>query len=581
MTGSPDHGRTLGDIALLFELSLAVGTSIDLEENCRRFLITLMARKSLDLSSLWLRADALTEDGRVAPATDAPPPESLPYHLLFAAPQAHVRGRSLEAGHALLQRAGHGCPFRLQPDAPEAAPLRGEFREGVFAVFPLPPRGLVALHSSTPNAFDDRELRQLDTVIAKLAVSVEGCIAHAQAVREIEERKRAEAERAAVRERLHQSEKMEAVGRLAGGIAHDFNNLLTGVLGCTELLRTEAASARDRELLDVATQAAQSATELTGQLLAFSRLPSLEERPVALDALVRQVAALLRRTVDPAIRIDVDLRLGDATAVLGDASRLQGTLLNLGLNGRDAIADRGTIAISTHRVTLDAAATAQHEAELTPGVYARVRVSDTGSGMPPETVARIFEPFFTTKATGRGTGLGLAAVYGTVTAHKGAISVRSEVGRGTCFELLLPTIEAAPAAARPTSPIRGHGRLLVVDDDATARKTFALMCDALGYTVQTADSGESALAILAGGDPAGAPMDLVLLDVRMPGLSGLETLEQIRVRLPDLPVVMTSGFVEESRLQALRNLGIQGFLQKPATLEDLSLRLAAARTPPA
>ncbi|MBL4687576.1 MAG: response regulator [Nannocystaceae bacterium] len=580
MSGSLDPGRPLGDIALLFELSLAVGTSIDLKENCRRFLITLMARKSLDLSALWLRADAVDTENRVQLATRVRDAHTLPFHLLFGAPDAHVRGRVVGAGHPLLARLHGGRAFRLAPDAPEVAPIRGNLKGGVFAIFPLPPRGFVVLHSSVDGAFSDRELRQLNGVMAKLAVSVEGCIAHAQAIREIEERKKAEAERAAAREQLHQARRMEAIGRLAGGIAHDFNNLLTGMLGCTELLRPEVSTPGAHELLDVATHAARSAAKLTSQLLAYSRQSPLDERPVPLDPLVNEVAALLRRTIDPRIRLDVDLTLGEAVTVQGDASGLQSALLNLGLNARDAIAGHGTIRISTDAITLDTVAAAEHEADLRPGAHARIRVSDTGEGMPPETAARIFEPFFTTKEVGRGTGLGLSAVYGIVRSHHGGISVQTQVGRGTTFELLLPTAEAQPQSVTTRTVVPGTGRLLIVDDDATARRTLALMGEELGYDVVTAVGGEEALHLLDTSDSRAGQLavDLVLLDVRMPGLSGLETLERLRRSFPDLPVVMASGFVEETQLHALRQLGIQGIVQKPVTLEALSHHLAASRS---
>ncbi|MCB9593275.1 MAG: response regulator [Sandaracinaceae bacterium] len=569
MTDPLDQRRTLADIALLFELSLAAGTSIDLQTNCRRFVTSLMARKNLDLAQIWLRADATEDRGAAGPATDA-----LPYHLAFAAPTAHVGVTTLGADHPLLARVREERAFRVAPDAAEVAALLGGggLTRGTCAVFPLPPRGFLVLHASHEDVLAEaREVRQLEAVTAKLAISIEGCLAHAQAMREIAERRKAETERALAQEQLHHAQKMDAVGRLAGGVAHDFNNLLTSILGCAEILERDAEGDDQRALLELVVGAARNAADLTGQLLAFSRAAPLDVHPVPLDALVAQVGALLERTVDPQISVELDLRLGADVAVLGDESRLQSAFLNLGLNARDAIRGAGQITIRSDRVDLDEEACRRHGGEVSPGAFARVRVTDTGVGMDPQTRSRIFEPFFSTKQTGRGTGLGLAAVYGSVSSHGGVITVQSRPGDGASFEVLLPITDSPRAIEGDDVALTGQGAILVIEDDEQVRMVVERMCARLGYQVAVTASGEEGLAALDAARP-----DVVLLDVRMPGMGGHETLARIRERDAELPVIVVSGFVEEPELDAMRRLGTAGFLQKPVALAELSRALRAA-----
>ena len=567
MNELPSSTRTLADIALLYELSLAAGTSLDLRTNCRRFLTTLMARKNLSFAGVWLAR----EDWGETPGGGDPP-----YRLAFGLPEIRVRAQELPPSHGLLLRLERaGRAFASEPDAEELVSLFDLDPSGSAAVFPLGPRGILALGSPRPGTFSaQRELRQLEGVVEKFAVSVEGCEAHARVVRAMQERHDAEEARARIQEELHHAQKLEAVGRLAGGIAHDFNNVLTGILGCAELLQAGATDETQAKLLDVVVNAAHNAAELTGQLLTFGRRALTQRHAVDLDRLVTDVAALLRRTVDPRIEIQLQVGIGDGLVVMGDPSQLQSALLNLGVNARDAIEGNGTIRITSERVEITEAATGRGGAPSTPGIYGRVRVADSGQGMDDAVRARIFEPFFSTKGVGRGTGLGLAAVYGAVSGHDGSIAVHSEPGKGTRFDVLLPLVPAPEADDAPDGVAReGRGRVLVIDDDARARDASVYMAQHLGYEVDAVDGGAEGLTRIAAADP---PFAAVLLDVRMAGLGGRETLRELRRHAKELPVVVVTGFVDERELAEIRQLGIQGLLAKPFTLAELSTELAAA-----
>jgi CheY-like chemotaxis protein len=378
-----------------------------------------------------------------------------------------------------------------------------------------------------------------------------------------------------VEEQLRQSQKMEAIGRLAGGVAHDFNNLLTTIRGHTELLRRSAASDAPARLdLDAILTASDRAAELTGQLLAFSRRGKMRVEEVQIDKLIEEVVRLLRHTVDPRIEVRCELGLGGAV-VAGDPSRLQSALLNLAVNARDAMPDGGLLAFST-RVVDVASARRTSDLPTSPGPYAEIRVADTGMGMAPDVARRVFEPFFTTKEMGRGTGLGLAAVYGTVKSHNGSISVESAPGLGSLFRIHLP-LSAQHGEVVPTVPerawVEGRGTVLLVDDQAEVREVTTSILDRLGYTVITAEDGVAALTLYQQHRDV---IRLVLLDVRMPRMDGAETLRRLRRINPTLPVVIVSGFGADNDLATIRSIGVQGVVEKPFTVSELSETMARA-----
>lgn len=559
---SADARRTLSDVAVLYELSLALGTSLDLDQTCGRFLRPLMARKRLDLAQVWLRED-------VRPAIASPSGSGADYLLAFASPRAHAAARRVSSASPLAARVRRGESFCAAPGELELAPMLGAALArgaaevgGALAVFPLGELGFALLHSSDEAAFAQaRALRQLESIMQKFSVALAGCIAHENAIREIEERKKAERANAAAQAQLHQSQKLEAVGRLAGGIAHDFNNLLTGILGCAELLSREEMPESRRALVDIIVSAAQSATGVTRELLTFSRAAPIEGRDVPVLGWVDQVVALLERMMPPRIHVRVEHGLAPAACVAGDPSRLQSALLNLAINARDAIDAVGTIRFVTDSI--------EHEGRS----YARVRVIDTGRGMSAETVDRIFEPFFSTKEAGRGTGLGLPAAHGTFASHGGKLLVESQLGHGTCFTVLLPLV-AGVAAADDSAVLApaGQGCVLVVDRDEIAREALVRMCRHFGYEALSGTSAEFVRSAFA---ERGAGVRAVLVDARLPHSTAADALREVRDAAPGVPLVVLSGFMDHDLASRVEGVAIAELVQKPVALDRLGEILAS------
>jgi PAS domain S-box-containing protein len=376
-------------------------------------------------------------------------------------------------------------------------------------------------------------------------------------VRDVDARKRME-------ERLRQSEKMEAVGELAGGIAHDFNNQLAGIVGFADLVRSEMDDdAEFADSVDRILVAARRAADLTTQLLAFARRGKYESAAVDVHTLVDEVVALLRHSIDKRITIEQTLR-ADPSLTLGDPSQLQSAILNLTINARDAMPDGGTLTIATQTLELaDGDEMCAHN-EIPPGRYVQISVSDTGTGMDPETERRVFEPFFTTKEKGRGTGMGLAAVYGTVKNHDGAIAVYSEPGRGATFRVLLPA-HVGPAAAndRPAErlpELTGSSLVLVVDDEEAVCNVAARMLAQMGCKAVVREDGAAALEYYR---ESWRDIDLVVLDMSMPKMSGRDTFMAMRNVNPGAAVLLMSGFSLNDDVQALLDAGARGFIQKP------------------
>ena len=373
---------------------------------------------------------------------------------------------------------------------------------------------------------------------------------------------------------LRQAQKMEAIGNLTGGMAHDFNNLLAVIIGNLDALcEKRPQDSEVRQLAGVAVDAAMRGADLTRRLLAFARRQPLQPRRVELNELVAGIATLLERTLGQNIETRLELA-PDVWPVVADPAQLESALTNLATNARDAMPNGGRLTITTGNRHLDADYAAQH-ADLKPGDYALVEVRDSGSGMPPELVARIFEPFFTTKEPGKGTGLGLAMVYGFMKQSHGHINVYSEAGIGTVFRLFLPRAEPAVEAETAPAPQRamtGRGEMvLAVEDNMTLRELVARQLDELGYRVLQAENAATAMAILEG-----APVDLLLTDVIMPGgTSGFELARTATARWPNLKVVFTSGFPDIKLDGGAAPVRAQ-FLNKPYRREELSRTLRQA-----
>jgi len=367
---------------------------------------------------------------------------------------------------------------------------------------------------------------------------------------------------------LAHAEKMGLLGQLAGGIAHDFNNLLGGILGCADLLRRRGGDKQRREhYVELILETGRRAADLVRQLLSFARPGPTTRVAVDIHDLIEEVVRILRHTIDPRIRIIQRLH-AERAVVEGDASELQSALLNLGVNARDAMPERGRLRFSTTVVHLDEELCRGLSDPVEPGPYLEVAVSDTGVGIEKQVLARIFEPFFTTKEIGKGTGLGLAAVYGTVLGHDGTINVYSEPGQGTVFKIYLPLAadDAMPAPAPSPEVVSGSGRILLVDDEPVIRALAADMLHSMGYEVVLADSGEQAL------DLYDSTIDLAIVDMVMPGMSGGRLLRELQKLDPAVKVVIASGF----HLEADRTRGAVGYLNKPFLMATLSQTVSAA-----
>jgi PAS domain S-box-containing protein len=359
--------------------------------------------------------------------------------------------------------------------------------------------------------------------------------------RDISERRHAEAERRRLEEQLMQAQKMESIGTLAGGIAHDFNNLLTAILGNTQLaLEGLAPGGPNYELLLEIEQAARRAAALTNQLLAFSRRQRLERQVIDLNATMSELLNMLRRIIGEDVEVELELA-PNSPAVFADPAQIQQVVMNLAVNARDAMPSGGQLRIATRSVQLDVAES-QTYPWLQAGPYAEIVVSDNGSGMDEATQQRIFEPFFTTKEQGKGTGLGLAVVDGIIKQHDGFIKLASQVGQGTTFTIVLPAAVAlAPVVVpQPRAPARGGSEtILIAEDEEILRNLAATILRRAGYAVLLAVNGEEAIELF--GKDCSA-IDLVILDLIMPRIGGLEAFERMRALCPDLRALFVTGY---------------------------------------
>jgi two-component system, cell cycle sensor histidine kinase and response regulator CckA len=369
-------------------------------------------------------------------------------------------------------------------------------------------------------------------------------------------------------QQLGQAQKMEAVGQLAGGVAHDFNNLLTAILGSAELLlETLAPDAPEREDVEEIHKAGRRAADLTRQLLAFSRQQVLAPRVLDLNELVANMEKLLQRLIgeDVVLRTALAPRLG---VVRADPGQLEQVIVNLAVNARDAMPRGGQLTIETSNITLDEEYVEAHFLAKA-GPYVQLTVTDTGTGMDAETKARMFEPFFTTKGQGKGTGLGLATLYGIVKQSDGNVWVYSEIGHGTAFKIYLPRVIAtAEAGASPTESAapRGTETVLVVEDDEQVRRLTRKMLEARGHTVFVAAGGAAALQLL---ETHAGRIDLLVTDVVMPGMSGRELVERVAVLRPTMKVLYLSGYTDDAVVRhGVLQAGI-AFLQKPFAADTL------------
>ncbi|MBF0544345.1 MAG: response regulator [Candidatus Riflebacteria bacterium] len=376
-------------------------------------------------------------------------------------------------------------------------------------------------------------------------------------------------DRILLEERLRQSEKLEAIGQLAGGVAHDFNNQLSGILGNAELILLKLADPEIHSFAKNIVAISLQAGELTQQLLAFARKGKVVSLPVNIHSVVKEVVALLKHSIDRRIVISQNLQ-ADPSTTLGDPTQLQNALLNLAINARDAMPNGGELTFSTSLFYL---LENTPKLELPTGRYLQIKITDTGLGMTKEVKNHLFEPFFTTKEAGKGTGLGLAAVYGAIKNHGGTISVYSEVGKGTTFNIFLPIVlspEPKKNSENLTVTKTGNERILLVDDEEIVRETTQKILQSLGYQVTACRDGLEALEVFRSKHNQ---IDLVILDMVMPRMNGPETFQNMRAIHPGIKVLLASGFSLNGTSQKLLQNGVQGFLQKPFELSELSQKI--------
>jgi PAS domain S-box-containing protein len=400
----------------------------------------------------------------------------------------------------------------------------------------------------------------LEARVAERTADLRAALDRLQA--EVGERERAE-------EALRQAQKMGAVGQLTGGIAHDFNNLLTPVIGGLEILSRSLEDSRLKRVAEAGLDSAQRGAKLTSQLLAFSRIQRIRMAPVSVSRVIGNMRLMLRHSLGSPITIHTEIG-ADAERAVCDENQLENALLNLALNARDAMPDGGTLTIAASLVTEGEAS------DLAPGDYVCIAVADSGHGMAPDVLARAAEPFFSTKPLGKGTGLGLAQVYGIARQSGGTLRIDSAEGAGTVVRLFLPRAGAeaevaeADRAGSAAGPAPGSGvSILVVDDDEDVREFLADALISLGHRVEMFPGAEAALAALAKGAP-----DLLLADFAMPGMNGAELAREARRLYPDLPIVFVTGFAESDQLEGALGPGAP-VLRKPFGMDELAAVVTA------
>jgi signal transduction histidine kinase/ActR/RegA family two-component response regulator len=398
---------------------------------------------------------------------------------------------------------------------------------------------------------------------------------------EVLQRRQVEEEKKKLEGQLLQSQKMEAIGRLAGGVAHDMNNMLAAIKSSAEIIFDDTTETSPHwNDLDVILSACKRGEDLTHNLLGFARLGKYRREYINIEDVVREVQALLFRTIPKKIEITV-MHEGRAGHIVGDPSQINQVLVNLVLNSVDAMKSGGKIVIRTGRVVLDVSDDRVKALDIEPGAYAKLEVRDSGEGMDADTAARAFEPFFTSKGPGEGTGLGLAMVYGTVKNHGGSVTLKSEPNVGTTVTVLLPehVTSTIPDTFRPIEkqdrPAAAR-RILLVDDEPLIRQSIERMLRRMGHLVTTVDGGREAVDRLI---KAPLSYDLIMLDLMMPIMDGEETFDALRRIHVDIDILLMSGYTKEAMAERLISKGAIGFVHKPFDFEEVKRLIQATLRP--
>jgi PAS domain S-box-containing protein len=413
-----------------------------------------------------------------------------------------------------------------------------------------------------------------DTVMLELSCSIlkdpdERPIGFKGVLRDVSERKKTEEEKHKLETRLQQAQKMESIGTLAGGIAHDFNNILMGIQGNASLmlLKIESEHPNYEKIKNIETYV-QNGTTLTKQLLGFARRGKYLVKATDLNEIIEKSSALFARTKK---EIQVHTNLAKAIwTVEVDRGQIEQVLLNLYVNAWQAMLDGGDLYLNTENVILDRSYVKPYKVE--PGRHVKISVTDTGVGIDKETQERIFEPFFTTKEMGRGTGLGLASVYGIIKSHGGYINVYSELDQGTTFTIYLPASgkEAVEDAEVTADIIKGTGTILLIDDEKMILEVGRELLEELGYTVLPATSGQEAIDVY---QKEPHKIDMIIMDMIMPGMSGSETFDRLKAINPDVKILLSSGYSVDGQATNILRRGCDGFIQKPFNMNQLAEKI--------
>jgi len=520
------------------------------------------------------------------------PPSAVPSDHTLLPSDEHRSKQYEQLSHVLLNTTPNAAFLidvqgRILSVNQEAAVLTGvpiEHLPGQLFIECLPPdsaevwkqKNLEAMRTEKPVCFENEAGGRVFSNSVHPVCGGKGHVVQLVAYsKDISEEKQSEEERRKLTVQLQQAQKMEAIGTLAGGIAHDFNNLLMAIQGNVSLILfdMEAAHPHHRILVNIE-NLIRSGADLTSKLLGYARRGKYESRPMAMNELVRETSETFGR-MRKDITIHQELFEG-LQSIIADRGQLEQVLLNLFVNAADAMPAGGKLILKTRNVTHREIPSRGYS--IKPGPYVSLTVTDTGVGMAPETIARIFDPFFTTKKMGRGTGLGLASAYGIVKSHNGYIEVESETGKGSTFSVFLPATDQRTCddAAPSGKPAAGSGTILLVDDEQAVLDVTAKMIERLGYTVTQAFSGREAIDRFR---EAPEVFSLVILDMIMPEMGGGEVFDQLKRIHPRVKVLLASGYSMQGQAREIMNRGCIGFIQKPFTLQDLSIRLQAILNP--
>ncbi|MBN1318038.1 MAG: response regulator, partial [Anaerolineales bacterium] len=374
-----------------------------------------------------------------------------------------------------------------------------------------------------------------------------------------------------LQQHIHQQERLAAVGQMAAGIAHDFNNIMAVIVLYTQMLqRSSELGPRSMERLNTINEQAEHATDLIQQILDFSRRSLLKRQPLDLEPFIREQVRIFERTLPESIEIKYTFGVDDYT-VNADATRIQQALMNLAVNARDAMINGGELTIQLDRIYIHHPRNAPlPEMSESAGDWIKITVTDNGTGIPPEAVDHIFEPFFTTKEVGKGSGLGLAQVYGIIKQHDGHMEVETDIGQGTSFIIYMPALvdkKQFVIESNDSSIYHGSGEtILIVEDNSATRDALVASVESINYRALQAANGKEAIQILE----QDSRISMMLTDLVMPEMGGIELLEQLRQCWPHVPVVLLTGYPLGDQFESFANQGICAWLQKPVSLDKLS-----------